>query len=106
MRRAVWWFWGGMPKKLENLDLRMCGMVLELAGEPVSVGAGVACLGSPLNAAVWLANTMSRLGQPLKAGDIVMTGALGPMAVVGEGDSFEARISGLGSVRATFGGTA
>ncbi|MBL4639545.1 MAG: fumarylacetoacetate hydrolase family protein, partial [Kordiimonadaceae bacterium] len=94
---------GDSPTKLEDLNLRLCGMAMEEGGDIVSVGAGVACLGSPLNAARWLANTMVNLGQPLKAGDIVMTGALGPMVNVKPGACYDVRISGLGSVRAVFG---
>ena len=94
---------GNEPKKLEGLDLRLAGMVMERRGEQVSLGAGVACLGNPLNAALWLARTMVEVGAPLKAGDIVMTGALGPMAGVAPGDVIEVRISGLGSVRTAFG---
>ena len=94
---------GGEPKKLEGLDLRLCGMVMERRGDQISLGAGVACLGNPLNAALWLARTMAGVGAPLKAGDVIMTGALGPMAQVEAGDVVEVRISGLGSVRAAFG---
>ncbi|MGO9388923.1 2-keto-4-pentenoate hydratase [Rhodoblastus sp.] len=93
---------GATPKKLKDLDLRSAGMVMESAGEPVSVGAGAACLGDPLSAVLWLAKTMARVGRPLKAGDTVMSGALGPMVGVKWGDVVEARISGLGSVRAAF----
>lgn len=93
---------GGSPKKLDQFDLRLCGMVMERRGEQVSVGAGQACLGHPLNAAVWVARTFVQQGQPLKAGDIILTGALGPMVSVAPGDQFEARISGLGSVRVGF----
>jgi 2-keto-4-pentenoate hydratase len=93
---------GATPKKLDTLELRAVGMVMESAGEPVSVGAGAACLGDPLSATLWLAKTMARVGRPLKAGDTVLSGALGPMATVKWGDVFEARIEGLGSVRAVF----
>lgn len=94
---------GAEPKKLEGLDLRLAGMVMERRGEPVSLGAGAACLGNPLNAAVWLARTMVKVGAPLKAGDVIMTGALGPMFTVAPGDVIDVRIGGLGSVRAVFG---
>ena len=93
---------GAEPRKLEGLDLRLCGMVMERAGEPVSVGAGAACLGHPVSSGVWLAGVMARAGRPLRAGDVVLTGALGPMVGVAPGDVIETRINGLGSVRAVF----
>jgi len=93
---------GTSPRRLADVDLRLCGMVLEHAGEPVSVGAGAACLGNPLLALHWLAGTLARAGDPLRAGDVVLSGALGPMVPVTPGAAYEARISGLGSVRACF----
>jgi 2-keto-4-pentenoate hydratase len=93
---------GNTPRLLSEVDLRLCGMVLEHAGEPVSVGAGAACLGNPLHAVVWLAQNMALAGTPLRAGDVVLSGALGPMVPVTPGAAYEARISGLGSVRACF----
>src|ERR1700687_2500479 len=93
---------GTQPRKLDALDLRLCGMALERRGEPMSFGAGAACLGNPLNAALWLARTMVEGGSRLKAGDIIMSGALGPMVGVAPGDVFETRINGLGTVRAAF----
>lgn len=94
---------GSAPKKLEGLDLQLCGMVVERRGEPVSTGAGQACLGHPLTAALWLARKMMEVGMPLRAGDTLLSGALGPMVPVVPGDVFEARINGLGSVTAVFG---
>jgi 2-keto-4-pentenoate hydratase len=93
---------GSTPRKLSQFDLRMCGMVMNRRGEPVSVGAGAACLGNPLNAVVWLARTMTGLGQPLRAGDLVLSGALGPMVPVLPGDVFETRINGLGELKVVF----
>jgi 2-keto-4-pentenoate hydratase len=93
---------GSRPVKLDAFDIVRCGMVMERRGEQVSVGAGAACLGNPLLAAVWLADTMVRVGRPLQPGDIVMTGALGPMVPVVAGDVFDAHIEGLGRVRAMF----
>lgn len=88
---------------IEAFDGRMCGMVMENRGEPAAVGAGAACLGHPINAVRWLAEVMVARGRPLMAGDVVMSGALGPMVAVTPGEVYEARISGLGSVRAVFG---
>jgi 2-keto-4-pentenoate hydratase len=94
---------GNRPTKLTDVDLRICGMVMERRGEQVSTGTGAACLGHPLNAALWLADTAVRLGRPLKAGDTILTGALGPMVTPAPGDVLEARIDGLGDVRVAFG---
>jgi 2-keto-4-pentenoate hydratase len=93
---------GAVPRKLDGLDLRSCGMVMEVKGEPISVGAGIACLGSPITSSLWLARVMANAGRPLLEGDVILSGALGPMAGVSRGDVVEARINGLGTVRATF----
>ncbi|MER6161497.1 2-keto-4-pentenoate hydratase [Streptomyces sp. NPDC001868] len=93
---------GGTPVPLDRVDLRAVTMTLAKNGETVSRGTGADCLGSPLTAALWLASTLAGLGDPLRAGDIVLTGALGPMAVATEGDEFTAHIEGLGTVTTTF----
>ena len=93
---------GTRPVSLREVDLRMAGMVIERRGEQVSTGVGTACLGHPLHAAVWLADTLARLGRPLQAGDTVLTGALGPIVPVWPGDVLEARIDGIGDVRVAF----
>jgi len=89
---------GREPRSLAGLDLRTCGMAMEVDGKVVSVGAGAACLGHPLEAAAWLAATLARRGDPLREGDIVLTGALGPMAVLAPGTQIRATVGGLGSV--------
>jgi len=92
---------GTVPRKLDGLDLAAMGMRLDTDGDPVSTGAGSACLGSPVIAVAWLARAVARHGRPLRAGEIVLSGALGPMVAATPG-VFHARLDGLGEVRADF----
>nr|WP_319565570.1 2-oxopent-4-enoate hydratase [uncultured Rhodoferax sp.] len=85
-----------------DVDLRNCGMVLEKNGEIVVTGAGAATMGSPVNAVVWLANTLGRLGIPLKAGEIILSGALGAMVPVQAGDNLRVTIGGIGTCAVRF----
>ena len=89
---------GGSPVPLSAVDLRSIPMRMTINNEEVSTGSGAACLGHPLNAARWLADTMCARGTPLKAGDVVMTGALGPMVPMAHGDSVVAEFGDLGTV--------
>lgn len=94
---------GQQNRPLAGLDLYSCGMVLEVNGAVASMGVGAACLGHPLKAAAWLARTLAAAGEPLRAGDVVLTGALGPMIKLSPGDEVVARIGGLGTVSFTYG---
>lgn len=84
------------------VDLRTCGMVLEKNGEVVVTGAGAATMGSPVNAVVWLANTLGKLGIPLKAGEVILSGALGAMVPVKAGDNLRVTIGDIGGCSVRF----
>jgi 2-keto-4-pentenoate hydratase len=77
-------------------------MQLHKNGALVSEGVGAACLGSPIKALTWLAQTFAELGTPLKAGDIVLSGALGPMCAGEAGDTFVAQIESFGEISFSF----
>lgn len=94
---------GHKPVRLGDIDLMNAGLRLYKNGELSSEGNGLACLGSPVNALLWLAKTMARRNEPLQAGDIILSGACGPMAVAAPGDSFKAEIDGMGEVYVSFG---
>ena len=92
----------GIP--LDAFDPVDVQMTMRRGGEVVSTGTGRDCLGDPLNALAWLAATAIEFGSPLRAGDVVLSGALGPMVAVQPGDLFEAAIEPLGTVTVQFSG--
>jgi 2-keto-4-pentenoate hydratase len=93
---------GNCIKKLTDVDLLTCGMVMTKNGNVVSVGSGAACLGHPLKAALWLVRKLAENGEPLRAGQVILTGALGPMVGAAAGEEYEARISDIGSAKVRF----
>jgi 2-keto-4-pentenoate hydratase len=78
--------------KISEVDLIDSQMKLFKNGDLVSEGNGKACMGHPLKAVLWLAQTMLKRKQPLKAGDIILSGALGPMTDLVQGDNISAKI--------------
>jgi 2-keto-4-pentenoate hydratase len=93
---------GSRPVPIDALDLRLIGCVLTHNGTVASTGAGGAVLGSPLNALVWLANTVGQRGVNLEPGHVILPGSLTPAVPVAAGDSVTATFGGLGSVSARF----
>lgn len=92
---------GTVPVLPTALELSTVGMSMEVNGKVRSVGSGAACLGHPYRAALWLVRRMAALGRPLRAGEVLMTGALGPMVDFPTGANAVATIQGLGQVRIT-----
>jgi 2-oxopent-4-enoate/cis-2-oxohex-4-enoate hydratase len=93
---------GGRAVDPRDVDLRLCGMVLEKNGEVVGTGAGAAALGSPVNAVAWLANTLGRLEIPLLAGEVILSGSLAALVPVKAGDSLRVEVGGMGGCSVRF----
>lgn len=93
---------GAEKVSLDDFEPVEAEMSMTTNGEVVSTGTGAGCLGDPLNALSWLAQTAREYGEPLRAGQVILSGALGPMQSVPPGAVVTAEISGLGTVSATF----
>jgi 2-keto-4-pentenoate hydratase len=77
-------------------------MSLTINGEVRSSGNGAACLGDPLEALRWLAVQAARFGDPLRAGHLILSGALGPFVPFAPGDLVEASVSGFDTLSVRF----
>lgn len=95
---------GTERRTLDQVEPAEVRMEMQVNGDTVSSGDGKACLGDPLAALGWLARTAREFGEPLRAGQVVLSGALGPMSPVVSGDEVTATITGLGTINARFDG--
>lgn len=93
---------GGRARYAEDLDLRTLGVVIEINGEIVAMGASAAVLGHPAEAIAMVVNILSEMGEVLPAGSFVMSGAITEAIAVKPGDSVIARFQELGSVSMRF----
>jgi 2-keto-4-pentenoate hydratase len=89
---------GKQPFSLGLADLAEVPMQLSKNDNVESTGKGAACLGHPLKAAYWLACTMAERREVVSAGEVILSGALGPMVVLDAGDRVEAHFGPLGTV--------
>ena len=92
---------GDRPVALERLDDAALAVQLLRNGAPAFPPTRTT-LGAMLDIGLWLARRMALLDAPLKAGDVLLCGALAPMSPVAPGDAFELEIEGLGRVGCSF----
>jgi 2-keto-4-pentenoate hydratase len=95
---------GGALTPLGSFDPRLVGMALDANGETIATGAGAAVLGNPLRCVAWLANQLAEFGTALRAGEVVLAGALHGAIDVHDGDVVRAEFAHLGAVTARFSG--
>ena len=90
------------PVRADSLDLSLAGCLLHRNGRVEGTGAGGAVLGSPVNALVWLANTLGARGVGLEAGHVILPGSVCAAIPFGPGDTVSATFDRIGSVSITF----
>jgi 2-keto-4-pentenoate hydratase len=93
---------GGRYVGVDDIDLRLTGLVLEKNGEVANTAAGAAVLGHPAQAVAWLANKLAEFDTSLKPGQVILPGALSAMVPVQAGDQVRATFDRLGSVSVRF----
>jgi 2-oxo-3-hexenedioate decarboxylase len=93
---------GGRSRRVEELDLRTLGVVLEKNGQIMAMAAGAAVLGHPAAAVAMMANHLGARGQEIPAGSFIMTGGVTEAIAVQAGDSVNVRFQDLGSVSMRF----
>lgn len=94
---------GSTPTALNGVDLGGVGCNLIGNGTVLASGAGAAVLGSPINALVWLANTLGARGIGFTAGDVILPGSVTAAQTVSAGSVVTADFGALGAVTAVFG---
>ena len=92
---------GSEKVAFSEVDLVGATMKLWKNDELCSEGSGAACMGDPALAVAWLANCMGRFGVALEPGDIILSGAYGPVVALEPGDQGAVEITGLGRVSFT-----
>jgi len=93
---------GNTKCKVTDIDLNLAGMLLERNGELVDTSVGAAVQGGPVNAVVWLANTLGKLGLPLLAGEVILSGSQSGLISAVVGDKLTCTVGGLGSCEIQF----
>ncbi|QKF78533.1 2-oxo-3-hexenedioate decarboxylase [Arcobacter defluvii] len=93
---------GGRMRDIKDLDLKTLGVVMEINGEIVQLGAGAAVLGHPATSIAMLANMLSERGEKLKAGEYILSGAITAAVSVKKGDNVTVKFQDLGSLSFRF----
>ena len=93
---------GGQMKRVEDIDLKHFGVVMEVNGEVIATGAGAAVLGHPAASVAMLANMFGERDEEIPAGSFVMVGAVTAAFQCKKGDNFSVRYQGLGNITGRF----
>ncbi len=90
---------GDKIEDVSGFDFVGCNMQLKKNNKVTSEGNGAACMGNPIDAALWLIHTLLMSNTKIAEGSVILSGALGPMVPCESGDIFEMHISGMNTVK-------
>lgn len=85
-----------------GLDFANVTMQLFRNGEKVVEGDARQCMGSPLQACLWLVRELVERGTPVQAGEVILSGSLGHMQPVSEGDEISLDLGKFGKLHCHF----
>ena len=88
----------GPRRPVDGLDLAALEGRLIRDGEVVGSGRGEAVLGDPAAAVAWLVNMLARFGESLRAGEVILPGALCASVPLASGRIFRNEMGDLGAV--------
>ena len=89
---------GGTAINPEGLNLRTLGCAFEKNGQLIATASGAAVMGHPAASVAWLVRKLATRGEGLKAGHIILSGAITEAVAVEPGDCITARFDQLGTV--------
>ncbi len=92
-------FFIGTPYSVGSLQLDSLRVVLRRDGLELAAGTGTATMGSPWHAGMWLANRVLAAGWPLRRGQLLLSGALGPLVPATSDGFYTADFGALGQLR-------
>src|SRR5699024_8091777 len=88
--------------QVDDVDLRLMGMVFKKNGEVVATSAGASVMGHPARAVAWMTNKLIERGQSINPGEVVLSGALSEAFTLTAGDHFSVSFDGIGALEAAF----
>ena len=89
---------GGRPLVPDSFDISRVGAIVYKNGSIEDTGVSAAVMNHPVNAVVWLANTLAKTGEHLEAGELILAGAFTRPMPAALGDCFHIDFGVLGSI--------
>ena len=89
---------GGRPMLPDAFDMSRVGAIVYKNGSIEDTGVSAAVMNHPVNAVVWLANTLAQTGEYLDAGELILAGAFTRPMPASLGDCFHIDFGSLGSI--------